>query len=239
MADPYAPIARRFKRETKTHTMTVLLDQGLHRHVHFQPRTGSSAYWFDLITVPGALIFQGDGESFVFRRVRDMFEFFRSNPDRSTARINPHHWSEKLTDGRNRVQTYSRKVFDQHVKDVLADARQWGDRPRGLVKAVREEILESPDADYEDSARALLSEFEFYLDEAHRYDAATKPDFQFSDTWEWDLRDYDWWFLWACHAIVWGIARYDEARKTQQADALPQAREVPVIVTVEPVGGVL
>ncbi|MEV7870133.1 hypothetical protein AB0P17_29495 [Streptomyces sp. NPDC088124] len=33
--------------------------------------------------------------------------------------------------------------------------------------------------------------------------------FTFSDTWEWQLRDYDWWFLWACHAIVAGIARYD------------------------------
>lgn len=205
--DPYASIARRFKSETRNHTLTVLLDQGLHRHLHFQ-EPGRSAYWFDLITVPGALIFQGDGDSFVFRRDRDMFAFFRG----PVGRINPHYWSEKLTNGRNSVKAYSSKLLEQHVKDVLDEAGTWGDRPRGLVKAVREEILESCEIDHEDAARQLLSEFEFYADPADRLDSRKKPDFTFSDTWEWDLRDYDWWFLWACHAIVWGIARYDTAR---------------------------
>ena len=37
--------------------------------------------------------------------------------------------------------------------------------------------------------------------------------FEFEDASEWDLRDYYWWFLWACQAIVWGIARYDRVRK--------------------------
>jgi hypothetical protein len=35
------------------------------------------------------------------------------------------------------------------------------------------------------------------------------PDFQFFDVWEWRLRNYDWWFLWSLHAIVWGIGQYD------------------------------
>lgn len=47
----------------------------------------------------------------------------------------------------------------------------------------------------------------------------TEPAFAFSDSWEWDLRDYDWSFLWACHAIVWGIAQYDTAKKTAAADS--------------------
>lgn len=236
MRDPYAATGRRFKRDTAKHQMTIVLDQGLHRHLHFAG-PGGSEYWFDLITVPGALIFQGDGESYVFRRLRDMFEFFRSNPDRNVMRINPHYWSEKLTDGRARVKVYSPDVLKQHVKDVLADARQWGDRPRGLVKAVREEILESGEIDYEDSARALLRDFEFYVDEADRYNLDKKPDFVFSDTWEWDLRDYDWWFLWACHAIVSGIAQYDRAKRSASRDAAPAT--APVVVDVVPVGGVL
>ena len=33
-----------------------------------------------------------------------------------------------------------------------------------------------------------------------------------SDIWEWDLRDYEWSFLWCCHAILLGIAQYDAAR---------------------------
>lgn len=36
--------------------------------------------------------------------------------------------------------------------------------------------------------------------------------FQFHDWSEWRLRDYSWGFLWACHAIRWGIAQYDAAK---------------------------
>ncbi|MGH3628031.1 MAG: hypothetical protein ACRDRL_11410, partial [Sciscionella sp.] len=168
-----------------------------------------SAYWFDLITVPGSLIFQGDGDSFVFRRVTDMFEFFRSKG----GKINPHYWSEKLTNGRDSIKVYSSDLLKQNIREALDAARESGDRPRGVVKAVREEILDSWQIDHEDSARQLLEEFEFYADEDDRYDLDKKPDFQFTGTYEWDLKDYDWWFLWACHAIVWGIAKYDKARK--------------------------
>lgn len=38
--------------------------------------------------------------------------------------------------------------------------------------------------------------------------------FRFTETWEWDLGDWDWQFLWCCHAIVWGIRQYDEGRGT-------------------------
>lgn len=39
--------------------------------------------------------------------------------------------------------------------------------------------------------------------------------YQFHDSHDWRLRDYSWRFLWACHAIVWGIAQYDAAKKPQ------------------------
>lgn len=54
---------------------------------------------------------------------------------------------------------------------------------------------------------------------AHKVSEKRVEGFRFSDTWEWDLRGYDWSFLWACHAIVWGIARYDEAARTAEAVA--------------------
>ncbi|MFJ3839410.1 hypothetical protein ACIPY6_28440 [Streptomyces sp. NPDC090054] len=41
--------------------------------------------------------------------------------------------------------------------------------------------------------------------------------FQFYDTHEWRLRDYSWRFLWACHAIRWGIAQYDAAKAAAKA----------------------
>ena len=36
--------------------------------------------------------------------------------------------------------------------------------------------------------------------------------FRFTDTWEWDLTDFDWQYLWCCHAIQWGIAQYDASK---------------------------
>jgi hypothetical protein len=36
--------------------------------------------------------------------------------------------------------------------------------------------------------------------------------FQFSDVWEWDLREWTHQFLWCCSAIPWAVAQYDAAR---------------------------
>lgn len=36
--------------------------------------------------------------------------------------------------------------------------------------------------------------------------------YQFEDWSEWRLRDFSWQFLWACHAIRWGIAQYDAVK---------------------------
>lgn len=200
----YKDIAERFASETTKHELTILRDDGLYRHLRFRA-PGDSAYWFDLITVPGALIFQGDGESFVFRRIADMFEFFRSNPDREITRINPHYWSEKLTNGRRSVQVYSRETFEQIVAEHLADAEErWPGIADGWKLHADDPF--DYDLDDEESARRAAADFSYI---AAGHDDA----FAFSDTWEWDLKDYDWWFLWACFGIVWGIARYDEARK--------------------------
>jgi hypothetical protein len=199
------PIAERFARETAEHAMAILHDDALYRHVRFMG-SKDSAYWYDLITVPGSLIFRGDGESFVFARLKDMFEFFRSNPDRATHRISPDYWAEKLTSSRDAVKVYSREKLDQHVAENLEGAEEhwpgvtaaWGAETDGGFYY---------DLDYEASAREALRDFEY------RSKSRREP-FRFSDTWEWDLRDFDWWYLWACHAIVTGIARYDQAKTT-------------------------
>ena len=69
------------------------------------------------------------------------------------------------------------------------------------------------DVTTEETALRAVRDFTYYKDESARRDDHDKdPDFQFQDVWEWNCRDYDWWFLWACHGIVWGIAQYDEAK---------------------------
>lgn len=190
------PIAERFARETAEHAITILHDDGLYRHIRFMAPK-HSAYWYELITVPGSLTFRGNGTSFVFALTADMFGFFRSNPDRATMRISPDYWAEKLTSDRDSVKTYSREKFEQLVAERLEAAE---DSHPGVTEAWRFAVEDGLDwdLDYEECAREALRDF--------RHDK-----FQFTDTWEWDLRDFDWWYLWACHAIVTGIAHYDQA----------------------------
>ena len=191
----YPEIEARFKRDTAQHQMVVLHDDGLYRHLRFTSRTsGYGAYWFDLITWPGCLTIRGDvGDGYTFARLRDMFEFFRSKG------INPQYWAEKLDGTRDSAMEYSEASFRQIVGELFVAAVRDGDAPRGLGKAVREEILDR-ELYYEDEARKLLDSFEY-------------EGWDFGETWEFSFRDYEWSFLWACHAIVWGIRRYDKLNR--------------------------
>lgn len=222
--------AERFKRDTAKHAMTVLHDDGLYRHLRFHA-PDSSFYWFDIVTWPGTLAFRGDvGAGYIFSRVEDMFTFFRRNGNEHG--INPGYWAEKLSDGGKSVREHSEDVlkanldpwladYEKEYPDLLADyemakarydaakpIQRW---PYGNVKKpsepkspveIRDLIADYEDDDrlrFPDGARELLGELEGYG--------------VVSDTWEWNLSDWSWEYLWACHAIVWGIAQYDVANK--------------------------
>lgn len=206
-------IAKRFKAETAEHQMEVLHDDGLYRHIAFRHKgpNYSGYYWFDLITVPGALIFQGDGESFVFRRLQDMFAFFRGSAHQ--GRPNVQYWAEKLTDGRDRVTVYQQELLNRRVKEAVNEAVVGAPKGHleGLEAEVTREVLDELIGD-ETYDRKLVDDFAFYLNEDDRWKSDKHPDFRFNDSFEWQCTDYDWWFLWACHAIVWGIAQYDERK---------------------------
>jgi hypothetical protein len=207
-------IAERFARDVsyredpagrwriRAHEMTVLHDDGLYRHLRFRsPDAGS--YWFDLITWPGSLTISGDCGTYTFAREADMFGFFRGH------RVNPDYWAEKVS-RETKVSSYSEDQFREQVAAEVKDA----DQP-GLAEAVESDfygILAEWDTTCEAGARQALDEFAFYKSESDRYDPAKEADFRFEDTWEWDLSDWDWTFLWCLHAIVWGIARYDKQR---------------------------
>lgn len=193
----YAESAARFAADTAKHQMTVLHDDGLYRHVRFKA-PGTGFYWFDLVTWPGRLAFTGDMDGYVFARDPDMFEFFRSD----RYGINPAYWSEKVDGGRDRTKSYSEDKFRQLVTKYVTD---YEDDFPGVKAAVQTELLDNDceDLGHEEAARGALDAFAFGAGEAK---------FRFADTWEWDFRDYDWTFLWACHAIQWGIGEYDAAR---------------------------
>ncbi|GGK62034.1 hypothetical protein Sme01_03970 [Sphaerisporangium melleum] len=208
-------IAERFKRDTAEHVMTIRHDDGLYRHLQFSNPDRRWAYWFQIITVPNALIFRGDGESFVFSRLEDMFAFFRG----PIGHINPTYWAEKLTSDRDSVMKYSQDLFNQHVADDLKQAEaDWPGVTAAWEKKVSGFFAEY-NTEYEHDARAALNDFQ-YLPEG-----ATGEPFRFQDAWEWQLKEYHWWFLWALHGIVWGIAQYDAAKAASEDTYLVWSNE--------------
>jgi len=68
-----------FLADVAGHKMTVLLDNGLHRHLRFRSSKDSWNMWFEIVTWPGCLMLHGDMGSWCFSRLDDMFAFFRSD----------------------------------------------------------------------------------------------------------------------------------------------------------------
>lgn len=98
--------------EVDGHEMTVLHEDGLHRHLRFA-RPGTSMWHFDLVTWPGYLAMVGDiGDGYIFRRTDDMLAFFdHGQPD---GWINPGYWGEKLfRGGVPGVQRFSTDRFSE------------------------------------------------------------------------------------------------------------------------------
>jgi hypothetical protein len=205
-------------------------------------RSTTSAYWFDLITWPGALTVNGDCGTFTLGRTDDMFGFFRG------SQISPGYWAEKVQAAdRAGVTAYSPGKFRQLAEEDAA--REAGDWP-GLPGAVAARIFGRAavwNTEYEEGAREALENFEHGttftvscpgcgtlaegLDEDEAYRQANRhlagqhgspghvalpnrvDGFRFTDSWEWNLHDWTWHFLWCCHAIQWGIGQYDARRQ--------------------------
>lgn len=215
----------RFLKDAANHQLEVLRDDGVNRHLRFK-NPESSAYWFDIITWPGTLCIDGDMGTFVFRRLHDMFQFFRTDQEHydRTGRadrlaINPGYWDEKLRapDPRGAME-YSAEGFRQHVKEAFdnwvesskpddeysteAERDQFHDDQAALWAALKDEVLDVAD---DGSIRAYDAARDFRCDEV--------PGFNMEDCWEWDCRVHKFDFLWNCYAITWGIKAYDKAKQ--------------------------
>jgi hypothetical protein len=234
---PYKHIGPERRYTTRPHELTILHDEGVYRHLRFKsPDQG--AYWFDLVTWPGCLTVRGDlGAAYTFAERGDMFAFFRGKS------IQPNYWSQKLDAKHGSASGYDQDLCEQIVKEHVVEVIRDGRAPRGLGRAVTELLRDGDfgweDGAYaeltrfEHGAKTVLTcacraraEFDanYYGAEdiiwrgKHRGVGHFVTDekiegFRFHDVYEWRFRDFDWSYLWACHAIVWGIARYDEAKQ--------------------------
>lgn len=190
----------RFARDTSTHEMTVVRADGVDRHLRFRSPKGSN-YWFDVITWPGTLCIDGDCGTFVFRRVTDMFDFFRS-PDGS---INPGYWSEKCVSATARgIECFEWDSFERAVKAYMDQVCK-NDAAVGWAEAVREEVMQQLGDIEQDEFGAVA----FIRDFEHK-------GFRFTD-WEATCREYTFHFIWCLRAIVWSIQQWDAAHPQERS----------------------
>lgn len=201
-----------FLKDVSRHVMAVIRDDGVHRHIRFK-RQDSGYYWFDLITWQGTLCIDGDCGTYVFRRLEDMFQFFRTDRDwlrdGQTLAINPGYWGEKLqakaTYGG--YEEFSESLFREAVKSEF-DAWVESEDPSDETKSKIWEELEDRVLYFVDEGEyaAVRAAMDFEPDDSEVL-------FEMPDFYEHRLKDYTFHFIWCCYAIAWGIKTYDEAKE--------------------------
>lgn len=188
----------RFLIDVRNHVMQIIRDQPEYKHIRFR-KPDSISLMFDLITWPGYLCYTGDMGTYVFSRIRDMMQFFRTDRmhlrDGQTIYVNLGYWAEKVQaqDKNGGIQEFVPEMAREHVLDILKEQARdsLGDKEaRDKRREIYDEVVLSLD-EPEHEVRKILYE-------------------HFEDSWEWRLTDYTYTYRWACFAIAWGIQRYDE-----------------------------
>lgn len=232
-----AEVGKIFDVNARQLQMEILQDDGPHRHVRFA-KPGTGLYRFDLVTWPGYLAISGDVESFVFTREYDMFKFFggrrsRINPhywagkcvagrDRLSAydeayarQLVVEYFVDIARNGGvprgtgRALRRYLLEHEDFAVEDgahrLLRDFRHGTDYVATCAFPSCKEGIRSTDERREADRWA---ENHRTQNAGHAVRVSTQDAFQFDDTWEWDLTSWNHHFLYACHAITWGIGKY-------------------------------
>lgn len=210
-----------FFQDAGSHVMTALRDDGVYRHLRFRKAPpGGSEYWFDLITYPGELVITGDMGTYVFRRLTDMFEFFRTDQQYLEQRgcqlgINLSYWAEKLqampdSGAKEFDEDRFNSVIRERLMNWMRDKRDrtTKEERRDLWDAVHNEVIHADGDDRKEIA-------------AYDFHHLVRPglEFCFQDLWESNFERYTFHFEWICYAIAWGVKTYDESKTKATAVA--------------------
>lgn len=205
-----------FLQDVAQHQIHVIRDDGVYRHVRFKAPDTYCTH-FDLITWPGYLCYTGDMGTYVFTRIRDMFEFFRRPDTEKWHRIDRRYWAEKCeASDRDGIKEFSEEKFTRAVMERLI---QWiRDYRDDTTKEERREVWDAVVCDVVQvdgdtgGHRQQIAAHEFH----HKLDSGLT--FTLEDFWETSVEDYTHRFSWCCLAMAWGIQQYDaHTSKTEQA----------------------
>ncbi|GHH54747.1 hypothetical protein [Streptomyces candidus] len=203
----------RFASEVDGATMTVVKDDGLHRHLSFRfPK--ASWDWCEVVTWPGMLILRGGLGCWSFTRTEDMLDFFRPGPHRE--RIDPLYWEGKLVPGSgSEVKVYDEGRARAYVRQAVAEAVETHEH----IQAEDAEdwlFSEFSYAEWDSEAALMrtLGWFEGRVDAERPVGGSVEEisasEFHFPVQ-DWDLHRYSDWFLLSCVVLPWAVEQYDAA----------------------------
>jgi hypothetical protein len=206
-----------FLKNIATHEMTVLMDNGIYRHLRFS-KPKSRDMWFDIVTWPGFLAYTGDMGGFVFTRLNDMFQFFRTDTEKERLGINLGYWGEKLEAVDRNGSKGSYKEFDpERMREQIEEHVAGWIEEEGLTKDEAEELRDEIDNyiypfldDGPHEAYRAVRDFSF--EQNHRT-------YEFHDAWEWGCEEYTFRYIWCCYALAWAIRTYDASKQEVKAVA--------------------
>lgn len=202
------PTKETFLNDVKNHKLEILHEDGIYRHLRFKD-PGHTELYFDIITAQGLLLYRGDMGCYEFERLPDMFEFFRQ-PE---LKINLKYWSEKLQAGV--FENLSSEAFEEQIWKNANEFIKSGQFPSYDIDCFKEEIKDLVSNDY--SSYESIPKYSFSTKKTDG-EYVTCEDVFGKDTWDWDIYNYTYQFIWCCYAIVWGIAEYDKLKSKQNGN---------------------
>lgn len=205
-------VKEHFDKDIKEHTMDIIRDDGVHRHLRFS-KGGSCFYQFDILTWPGYLCFTGDVGTYVFRRLEDMFRFFRGDD------INLGYWHGKL-EGVDQVSgsmNFSEDEFVDTINELYLNS--WiEEHEEGVSLFSGQEEIEEVRASLKEMTDRVEHEYE-----AHRYGSewsftGAMGTFELDDLWECNFKRFTHRYVWCCYALIWAIKQYDKAKENEKTN---------------------
>ncbi|WP_198080413.1 hypothetical protein [Acinetobacter calcoaceticus] len=190
------PALATFLHDVRDHELVINLDQGVFRDITVK-RPNSSHYHYNITTRSGYLIITGDMGCFVFKRLTDMFEFFRDEGEGYS--INPYYWAEKLEAGV--FEKYSPEVARAALNQEFENWKEWHDCDDEQIAEEKEQLDWIDTDDY----------FEFV--EAIRNWTPNPNGVQLTDFFEHNLNEYTYDYIWCLYAIVHAIKLYDAVKE--------------------------
>lgn len=198
-----------FPSDVAEHEMTVLMNEGIYRHLRFAVPDDSHLA-FEVVTAPNILIFFGDMGSFAFNRHKDNFHLFRGQKTDGMYG----YWAEKLqaVDKGEGYHKWSQREFEESVYGYVDEDWEFeDDEQKEKVRAdVKVRVI---DAAEENGYNAYATAVEYKSEFGH----------ELTDFFDCNMMEYTYRYVWCCLAIVWAIDRFDELRTKIDGQATKSA----------------